>query len=226
MNKIVSILSIIIVVLILQACKNVPAENSLENISENIQKINTVNQEVSIPEYFRWVENKENGLIKRKEIGNYFFELQYKPTEYVTLQMLQDEKFDSLTFKKESENNSDMLYFTLRIGSIEGNDSPISSNMQESGEFFKRVEYLSFEIQKDFKLVEGRDTLSCLLNHFERTYELTPYNTFVLAFANPVEGGVPEKDLKFIYNDNVFGSGTVNFIIKSETINNVPKIKI
>jgi hypothetical protein len=216
MNKCIYI-AVVLLMSVLLSCKQ-----SLENSHSDLASQGSDPKMLSAMDYLRWIENKENGLVKRKDIGEYYFELQYKPLEYVALQAFQEESYTAEEIKTEIEANKDMQYFTLKIGTVSGTESPLN----KGGDAYSRVEYFSFKIQNCFTLIDGNDTLPCLLSHFERTYELTPYNTFVLAFSNPNPGEEINNDLKFIYNDDVLGTGKANIIIEAENINRVPKLKI
>src|SRR5882757_3682846 len=65
-------------------------------------------------EYVQWVESEQSGLHVKKTIGDYTFEVQYKPLDYA---VLQDERRNDLKeseLQKGKEAISDMQYYTFR----------------------------------------------------------------------------------------------------------------
>lgn len=177
--------------------------------------------------YMQWVEDEKNGLRVNKQVGDLIFILQYKPVDYVVLQEVKDPDISREVYEKTSDNFKGMQYFTFRIKTSQGNMSPLKYNLSAQEEYFGRVEYFSFRMQQDIKLIDGKDTLNCALHHFERDYELTPANTFVLGFELPAGQEKNEtRDKIFIYNDRVLGAGTIKIGINKRDINNIPTLKI
>jgi len=180
-------------------------------------------------EYVRWVENENNGLKVSRQIGEFIFTVQYKPLEYKILQKLKDPGITYDRLEEEKKEIEDMQYFTFTVKVKDSNISPLKYNLENDNDYYGRLEYFSFHIQNDFRLIDGKDTLNCLLHHFERTYELTPENTFVLAFRAPQNKSPDEiffEDKTFIYEDKILNTGKVNLIIKAENLNQIPNIKI
>ena len=90
-------------------------------------------------------------------------------------------------------------------------------------EYSHRINYCSFQMQKDIFLVEGDDTLACGLFHFERTYDIAPYATFLLGF--PLKKEKQNKDKVLVFNDRLFNKGTMRFVFKNEDIKKTPLLK-
>jgi hypothetical protein len=166
-------------------------------------------------DYVEWMENTENGLVQDKIIGSYHFSVQYKPLEYITAKRMGDNSSKS-TVQKDEEGMSDLQYYTLRIG--KSNEDPLQG--LDPGTRDKLIDYFSFRMQSDIKLIEDVDTLDCVLFHFERNFGLTPYCTFVMGFVNT--GKVTDKT--FIYNDSELGTGTVKLHFKAKSFKAIPKL--
>ncbi|HEX9981246.1 MAG TPA: hypothetical protein VGB50_11850 [Flavobacterium sp.] len=74
------------------------------------------------------------------------------------------------------------------------------------------VKYMSFELQKDFYVVTSRhDTIPCAGTNFERSYKIAPYQKVMLFFS----GIKPGEELQLVYNDRLFGNGTLKFKFKN-----------
>jgi len=170
--------------------------------------------------YIQWVENPNNGLNVSKDIGDFQFQLQYKPYEYLAIRELRKTEIEAADLQAKVNKMEDLQYFTFQLGKQNGSDI-LKSNIGASGDYSKNIEYLSFGLQRDLKLVEGGDTLACVLHHFERSYGITPTAKIVLAF--PATTTPIAKT--FIYDDSHFGFGTVKMAISEQALTNIPKIK-
>lgn len=75
-------------------------------------------------------------------------------------------------------------------------------------DYDKTINYLSFEISKDFYLVtSSQDTIKSSGGIYERAFKLTPHQKILLFFS-----GVPEDDnIQLVYTDKLFGKGTLKF---------------
>lgn len=173
-------------------------------------------------DYVHWVEDPSNGLKTEKRIGEYLFVLQYKPLEYLVLKTTKDINITAARLEEEKKEIEELQYYTFQVGEAEGSSDGLTVGASESSEFYGRIQYFTSAVQRDFKLVEGKDTLPCVLHHFERTYGLTPYTSFVLGF--PKSRKVSAEDKTFIYEDKVIGSGTIKITIPASCINNIPHL--
>lgn len=164
--------------------------------------------------YRKWVENPDNGLIVRKEIGQFAYELFYKPLPYQLLQANED-----IENSKEHESTQ---HYTLKIEALSGQDV-LKSGARDDAEYNNRLFYLADYIQQDLSLIEGGDTLPCLFAHYERNYGLAPYAKVTLAFEAKEQSNQQEKTIRF--NDPVFGAGPIQFNYPTTVLNNIPNLK-
>ena len=80
-------------------------------------------------------------------------------------------------------------------------------------DYTKSLEYLSFNIQKDFQLVTNKDTVQCSGVIVERSYRVTPHQKILLFFT-----GVSTHDhVQLVYNDLLFGKGVIKFNINDNS---------
>lgn len=177
-------------------------------------------------EYVGWVEDEENGLKVRKQIGEYEFTVLYKPLEYIALMQEKDENIKKDTLDTRLKQLGDMQYYTLKIKSVSGKDV-LSSGMTGDREYYQRLEYFASYMQQDLMLVDGADTLPCVLHHFERNYGIAPVISIVLGFEKPAADvqGNSSGDKLIIYNDAVLGTGPVRLAIKGSAIEEIPQLK-
>lgn len=189
-------------------------DKSLLYIYSIIILLTSCSSDLSKQEYVNWVQDPDNGLIIRKEIGDFAFELFYKPISFQVLQAWED--LSSLDEYKDTQ------HYTFKIESLKGLDV-LKDGALDDMEYNNRLFYLSDYIQKDFRLIEAGDTLPCLFAHYERSYGLAPFAKVTLAFPATPESEKLEKVIQF--NDPVFGAGKMNFNYSKSVLENIPNLK-
>lgn len=70
------------------------------------------------------------------------------------------------------------------------------------------TEYIAFKIQEDFYLkTKKNQKIPCLGVHFERNFNVAPYQKLLLYFSN-----VPiEEEVQLVYSDQLFKNGILKF---------------
>lgn len=171
--------------------------------------------------YIAYVDNKDNGFIVERSIDHIRFQAQYRPADYLaSVDLLRNPALSYAEVLKEIDS---LQYFCFRIGNEGHSDDVLRHNIASGEEYIKRLEYLAFAARNDFMLLSGKDSLSCSLYHFERSHNLAPYHTIIMAFP-AIKGDDQARTLS--YNDQLFGSGRVNFHFAPETVNKIPKLTI
>jgi hypothetical protein len=135
------------------------------------------------PAYRAWIQDYHNGLHVRKLIGDFVWDVQYTPTDYVWLQRTGFASgSNATTVRREIDQ---LQYFTVTIGLKEQHSDFLSYSANTPSEKQERRYYFSYRFQQDIYLEEGGERLPCVLYHFE------PYATrsancrsFVVGFEN------------------------------------------
>jgi hypothetical protein len=180
-----------------------------------------------VNDYMNWVEDKNNGLLIEKNIGAITFSALYKPYSYLAVLELRKDSINEKKLKEKEKEYEGLQYFTFKIAANDQQQELLRVNAGSESDYYSRLEYFSFEMQHDFKLIEGRDTLDCALYHFERVYGLAPYATVVLGFPFAKGGQQKTYQNKTIsYTDKIFGAGKVNMTFKGEKLNKIPELKV
>ena len=96
--------------------------------------------------------------------------------------------------------------------------------VNDPGEEQERLYYLSFQMKENIRLLQGQDTLAPVLYHFERSFDLSPHRTFVLAFEAPKSE--PSKDRTFILDSPILGTGPLKLKITAKDLTNIPDLKL
>lgn len=181
--------------------------------------------EVLLPsDYIVWVEDPTNGLNKKKQVPPLEVTALYKPAEYIIANEERTNILSESVYQERSNKLLGMHYLTLKLGIEEEGKSVVDYQIETAQEKEERYNYLSFAMQRDIKLVEGTDTLPCKLYHFERSYDLVSYRTFVLGFEKRKEN--EDKDKTLILDLAYFNTGPIKLNYKATDINSVPNIKL
>lgn len=207
----------IIIVSFLFGCKQKDGVSDQENASFG----GAFASSYSPLDYLSWIESSE-GLHASKKIDKIDFQLLYMPKEYLVIRDHKDslENFDEKKLLVASKNYEGLQYFKLRISIDDFHDEIVKYNIRSDFEYEDRVKYYSFGMQRSLKLIDGKDTLPCVLFNYERTFNLTPNSNFQIAF--PASENKSSKTL--VFEDVYLGTGKVMLTIPEEKIKSTPKI--
>jgi hypothetical protein len=208
--------------------------NDVENTAfSETGAVTTSSEELPPVRYKKEVESLGNGLKTEKKIGDFTFSAQFLPYELVVCNELKKDALTKEEVAARIKEINQLQYFTFRIKAENSNIELLKTGINSGGEYNDRVEYCSFKMQKDFNLIDGGDTLDCVLFHYERIYGVAPYGTFSLGFPiSKKEAAFRETHKEYnlsnksiIYDDKVFGNGKIYLTIESKKLNRIPKLK-
>jgi hypothetical protein len=163
-----------------------------------------------------YVNDEQNGFVKVKTIENIKYYSVLKPVEY----LLAQKRLKDNNVKLKSEEFEDLQYFDLRIEIEDFKSEFIKYDLDSPASYEQRVKYCAFEMQNDIKLIDGNDTLRCVLYHFERAYDVVPYGHFILGFETTKKKNIEAKTLCF--DDKLFNKGMIKFTYPPKTIAKQP----
>ena len=172
-------------------------------------------------DFVSWVKDGHHGLNKEKTIGDIRFAAQYKPLEYVICMEERTEQVEDSLVKRKVAELKDMQYIDFKIALTNSEGELLKYNLSSLSQYEERVNYFSYKMQNDIKLVEGKDTLDCALFHFERAYDVAPYSVFVLGFPLG-KGNAETKTL--VYHDNMFKKGIIKLEFEKGDLNTIPNL--
>jgi hypothetical protein len=205
------------------SCGKVKKGDSFDNPGgENVSANETLKEELFPSEYVSWVRDPNNGLVKDKEMDELKFSVLFKPSEYIICQEERSEKISTALCAKKLDEMSELEYYDLKIELKDGQEEILKHDLSSSSQYGKRVEYCSFQMQKDIVMLNGSDSIQCAMLHFERAFDIAPYATFLLAF--PKQKG-KDENRTIILHDKLFGKGILKFQFKGRELNNLPKLK-
>ncbi len=178
-----------------------------------------------LPEDFiTYVDDPANGLIEEKEIGDFSFSVQYHPPAYEAIRGLGKEPITREAFNGSLKEQENLQYYVLRIAASDKKSDVLKLGAMNNSEYTSRISYFTNNVMNDIVLVDGNDTLACVMHHWERTYKMTYYTTLMLPFETGAK--YSSNDKRIIFNDKVLGVGKVQVVISQSNINKVPPIEI
>lgn len=196
-------------------------EQEEERKSEHLSLSNT-KTELPLEQLVKWVGEKENDLSKTKDISEMTYHLSYMTKECMAYMELKDKPYSKEDLQKTLGYYSEMSYFNFRIELKAGQGELLKYNLKSPQQYTERISYVSFEMQKDIYLVQGKDTLLPGLYHFERTFDVAPFTTVMLAFDNKKFN--PSEEFTVVYNDKLFNKGFIKYNYKPKQLIDLPNL--
>lgn len=180
--------------------------------------------ELAPADYMQWVKDEENGLHVSKRMGDHIFSLQYKPSEFEALLHMKNNEVSRLRLNQATASMNELQYYTFCISSP-GKKDPAASAAVDDADYNQRLNYLMFDMQNDFMLIDGKDTLTCAFYHYERNFNVSPDNNILLGFEQ-VNTSNQIQDKTILYDDHLLETGAVLLTIKAEDLKSVPTLKL
>ena len=172
-----------------------------------------------------YVQNPENGLHKKKQIGPLKIEVQYQPLASVIANELHKDAITQEEYQHRLPDLENLQYYTLKLSVDQAGKNISTYGIQNSQEEQERLYYLSFLMKNDIHLIEGQDTLSPVLYHFERSYDLADHRAFVIAFKNKQKDKLLDKT--FVFQSDILGTPIpVKFKFKENDLQKTPQLKL
>jgi hypothetical protein len=183
---------------------------------------NKKNEKLSLEEYIKFIQNPDNGFITEKELGDYKFQVLYQPKDYLIASEIKSGCIDKSHVVERTKELDGYQCVVLRVKSKESNELLSADNGSEE-EYYKRLEYFSGNAQSDMFLLDGQDTLPCVLYHYERNYGLSPITSIVMTFKNNKNSNSDKKI--FVFDDKILGLGKLNVSLEFD-INSIPQLQL
>lgn len=178
---------------------------------------------VSPKDYVNYVKDYKNGLHKFKKIGALEVDVQYRPIPYVIANEFRKNNIRQEDYIKRESELSGLQYYNVKLSVAEQGQDITKYKVVSQEDYQQRLYYLSYKMKNDIQLVEGKDTLSPILYHFERSYDISDKRTFVVAFES-TQNEVKDKTL--VIDAKPFGTGPIKLRMTEIDLNNLPKINL
>lgn len=163
---------------------------------------------MSKDEYSRWIKDYDNGLHVKTTEGDFVYDVQYVPAEW--------KNFQTVSYAGSSADSTDGLqYYMLTIGSTTEGTDLVDFGISSLEEKQRKLYYFSYLFQNDITLIEGDESLPCVLYHFEKDASMRKSRTFVLGFESTA---VAAEEVKLNINSPWLGIAPVSIHISKRNI--------
>lgn len=184
-----------------------------------------------INQYFRWMDDPENGLIIKRTSGDKELTMKYLTVPYLVyndvkeIENPSDILIDSLTKVYSNSRN-----FLLTIRSTSHSEDIMLEGVTNEMEYNQKNMIMNFGISEYLSLkTDAGNTYFPVLVNMENTYGLQKHKNFYIVFAPTDESErdiMRSKTLDIVYNDQIFSTGIHHFLFKKEKTDQEIKIKI
>jgi hypothetical protein len=153
-------------------------------------------------QFRHFIDDPKNKITQKIAVGDVQVVTRFLPESYRLLMSKQS--------VKEQEDN--YYHFSVKL------DKQLPGKLDK-----EKLLYLAFDIQNDFALlVNGTDSLAPVIcqkieNGISGNYE------YMVVFEKGDKYG--DDDFTLVYNDKIFGIGTIDFVYKQKDIKKIPELK-
>ena len=174
----------------------------------------------TLSDYNQWARDNEDLFFKEKTSEDYLFRLQYRTHEMIIAQELGGEA-DSSAIQNRLDKIWDLQYFNLYVSPLKAKGMSTVS-IRNQHKMTDLGTYLSYRMQNDLILLEGEDTMKCVLFHFESYADLNQKNNFVLAFEQNDQTNTKPKTI--ILKPGMLNRQSVVFQYDTQTLTQIPQL--
>lgn len=180
----------------------------------------TQNNSLNKEDYLAFLTSGGGQFFKERQINRLSYKLKMQLPEYTLLK--RNDSINSVEkFNQELALDKDKLSFVMILGD-EKESQRVKEIVYKPELFGRLIDYAGLELASDFKLVQGKDTLSCAFVYLEPANSLQPVIRLSLAFEKVKRS----SDCTLIFNDKLFNNGEIKFHYGIETFNDLPKLNL
>lgn len=174
-------------------------------------------------EYVKHIRNVDNGLRKIVEVGDWEYDIQYKPSDYI----LSLEQVSDSSRKRRQEELKGTVWFNISFMNKTGKVSALRYGLGSIDEYDGRLGYFLNGAEAEIQMVYGlKDTLKPIAYEFENNYNLAPQETMVVGFKLPDGEERIHQDLQLVYNDKIYKTGIIKVKILKGSVENIPGLAL
>jgi hypothetical protein len=212
------------IAIVLISCGSEPEGNVVSNVTIEKSELKArAEMELSPAQYVSWANERSNGLFASKKIENIEYAIFAKPVDYILSKEILNHVTNENDYSKAKSELSDLQYFDFRITVDNYHDEFLRYNLSSADQYQDRIDYCAFNMQNDIRLLNGSDSIPCVLFHFERSYSLVPYGHFLLAFQKT---NLTSDHITFYFRDNLMQNGIIKLIVNKDALSHLPKLKL
>lgn len=178
--------------------------------------ISCTKSDLAPAELIKWIENKENGLIKEETIDGAKYTISLHPSQYMKARAIIEK--DSFMLANYKDHNYSVV---VKMEPSDNQTQFLILGAIDKSEPFGRINYYLNGIQNDIKVLNGEDTLAVENLVYERLYNVSPAQLILFGF----DVKNIAKPIKIIIDDRAIGTGKMQFEFNEKTLQSIPQIK-
>lgn len=178
-------------------------------------------------QYFNYLSDPINGLVKEKSTGNIKIKVKYLTSDYLafnTVNASAETSYKTKDSVKKMYDNS--ITFLLNIGPADNESFDITRLGVDSYEdFAKRIEDMAFGASEWMSLTSNNVEYKPVITKLESVNAIENSRNFIVVFNSEknTKQDLRNHDLCFTYADEIFHSGINKFIFKTSDLNRLPE---
>lgn len=169
-----------------------------------------------------YIQEEENGYKYKKTIMGVDYVLQYRPTDLLVKQEL-DNVVDPAQVEKLREKYNKYLYFNLSMS--KNNQELLNSVARDKAKFGQMVNDLAFGMEEKVHLyTPEKDTLTMVDFIYPRMYGMSNATSIMIVY--PRDKKYMNQDyLNFTIGDLGFGTGEIKFKLSTTALKDEPQLR-
>lgn len=177
-------------------------------------------------EYFSYLANPENGLVKEKSIAGMKIKVKYLPEDYLVYNMVKEVSNAKDAYKDSIAGTyKHSLTFMINIGPDENEEFDVTRvGVENYEEFAQRIESMAFNAQNWISLNANNQEYHPVIAKLENINALEKSRNFIVVF-NSTKGSpsdLTKNDICLSYDDELFNTGLSKFIFEAEDLKKLP----
>jgi hypothetical protein len=180
-------------------------------------------------EYFSYLANPKNGLVKEKTVAGLTIKVKYIPEDYLVYNMVKDLDLKTLTptYKDSiAKSYANSVTYMVSIGPAQNEDFDVTRvGVGSYQEFAERIEQMAFNAQDWFAVTIKDKSHTPVIVRMENINALEKSRNFMVIFNSTKgsENDFRKNDMCLTYDDGLFNTGLNKFIFNATDIQELPK---
>jgi hypothetical protein len=186
-------------------------------------------------EFYRWINDPENGLVQSKKANDLSITVKYLPAAFLAYKEWRNipgagnKQMDSLLNYYQRSRTFLMTIkpcATQPDAAARTSGDVIYKGIGNYQEYQQRVMQLNFNLGEFLELHAGKQVFKPTLSTMENTYGVTEQRNFYLVFSDADEKTtlLAETELDLTFQDEIFNTGISHFIFQKDKIEYLPAV--
>lgn len=164
----------------------------------------------------KYIFSEESGMRKEIVVNDQKMIIQYLPGKYWEANELANNRNKNIA-------SDSFAVFRIYFSNQKETQSLSRYTSSSKAEYLDRLQYLDGDARYDFLFKQGNDTLLPALFHYERTYDIVPFDCVNLTFPYSTNSN---DEFIVEYHDNMFSFGIVKYQISSKKLSKIKNIEL